>query len=109
MKTLKTLKFLVFTSVLFTFISSCKKNDTGGTATIHALVFHHDTPILGSTAYVKFNADKEPSNPTTNYDLKIEGEEDENHVHIADLRPGKYYVYAGGYDSTSKKNNGFKN
>ena len=84
-----------------TLISSCKKNDAGGNAEIHAKIFHGSTPMVGTTTlYVKFGAKTEPVEPTTNYDLKLNGEVDDNHVHVEDLRPGNYYLYAEAFDST---------
>ncbi|WP_317897817.1 hypothetical protein [Aurantibacillus circumpalustris] len=103
MKTLKNAKFVLLSTVLLAFNYSCKKNDIGGDAEIHVLVYHHDTPIKASTLYVKFDAKSEPSDPTSNYDLKLLGEEDENHVHVEGLRAGNYYLYAVGYDSIANK------
>lgn len=95
--TFKTISLAVLTiAILF----SCKKGNTGGNATIAAHIKHHSTPIKGATVYVKFDADELPSNPTSDYDLKIEGEANEDHIHIEDLRYGKYYLYATGYDSS---------
>lgn len=53
--------------------------------------------------YIKFNSRSAPSDPTTNYDLKVEGEATDNHVHIDELRPGNYYLYAVGFDKTINK------
>lgn len=83
-----------------TILFSCKKGDIGGDATIAAFVKHHSTPIKGATVYVKFDEQELPSDITTNYDLKIDGEANEDHVHIEGLRYGKYYLYATGFDST---------
>ena len=89
---------IIATSILLA--TSCKKGDTGGDATIAAFPKHHTQPIKGATVYVKFDANELPSDPTNNYDLKIVGESNEDHVHIEGLRYGKYYLYAVGYDST---------
>ncbi len=99
--TIKLTAIIIATLGVFT-ISSCKKNDTGGKAEIHAMIFHGSTPIVGTTTlYVKFDAKSEPSDPTNNYDLKLMGEDDDNHVHVEDLRPGDYYLYAVAFDSTA--------
>jgi len=91
---------LILTLTAFT---SCKKNGTGGKAEIHALIYHGTTPIVGTTTlYVKFDAKSQPSDPTSNYDLKVLGEVDDNHVHVVDMRPGDYYLYAMAYDSIAK-------
>lgn len=79
---------------------ACKKNNTGGQCEVAALPEHHGKSIYGATVYVKFGAKDLPSNPTTNYDLKIEGEPNEEHVHIEGLRYGNYFLYSVGYDST---------
>lgn len=91
---------LIVTVAIATLFGACKKNGTGGDAEIHAKVAHHEKAINASTVYVKFNATELPENPTTNYDLKVEGEVTDNHVHIEELRPGNYYLYAVGFDST---------
>ena len=67
---------------------------------IMAHVGHHSAPIKGATVYIKFNAKETPSDPENNYDLKITGENSEDHVHIQGLRYGEYYIYAVGYDSS---------
>ncbi len=79
--------------------TDCKKGDTGGDATVTAFVMHHSKAINFPTVYVKFDAKDLPSDPTTNYDLKLVGV-DENHVHIKNLRYGNYYLYAVGFDSS---------
>lgn len=95
--TIKTIMQIAFTATL---LFSCKKNGDGGKAEIHVRVNHHSTPINGSTVYVKFGTQELPSNPESNYDLKVKGEETDNHVHIENMRYGEYYLYAVGYDST---------
>lgn len=83
---------------------SCKKNDTGGAAEVHAMIYHGNTPIIGTTTlYVTFDASSQPANPTSDYDLKLMGEADDNHVHVEELRPGNYYFFASAYDSLAKK------
>jgi|SRR3990172_2348187 len=90
--------YILFGLLLLAF--SCRKGDVGGDATIVASIKHHATPIKGATVFVKFDTDEYPSNPTTDYDLKIVGASNESHVHIEGLRYGKYYLYAEGFDST---------
>jgi hypothetical protein len=79
--------------------TSCKKNDTGGEAYITPYVYHHGTPVNHPTFYIKYGAKKAPSDPTNDYDEKIQGKH-ENHAHLKYLRYGYYYVYATGIDST---------
>ena len=98
MKTFLRYSVIIILWSIITF--SCKKNETGGDATIAAFPKHHSKSVKGATMYVKFGTEELPSNPTTNYDLKIVGESNEDHVHIEGLRYGKYYLYAEGYDSS---------
>lgn len=105
-----TFKVLSIAIVSFSlFSTSCKKNATGGEASIHARIMQDNEPVEGDNiVYVKFNATTQPSNPTSNYDMKVEGEAGENHVHIAGLRPGKYYLYAVGTNGNNKEVHGGK-
>jgi|GEM_PF-1363995 len=91
------LKYIALVIIVLV-LNSCKKSSTGGDATVVAFPKHHGVSINGATVYVKFKTNDMPSDPTNNYDLKIEGDPTENHVHIHGLRYGKYYLYAVGYD-----------
>jgi len=93
-------KITLVAAVLATTFAACKKNGTGGDATIAAMPGHHGKMIKGATVFVKFKATELPSNPETNYDLKIVGDAKEDHVHIEGMLPGNYFLYAVGYDST---------
>ena len=84
--------------ILITLIS-CKKNNTGGEAVIVTYPQFNGKNVFGATAYIKFGATSAPSDPVSNYNLKIVGEPKEEHIHIEDMRYGKYYVYTVGYDS----------
>src|SRR5687767_1250607 len=79
---------------------SCKKGDTGGDATIDAIPMHHSTRIKGATLYIKFDAKELPANPTSDYDMKLVGANDEDHILAEGLRYGHYYLYCEGFDST---------
>ncbi|MCC6370175.1 MAG: hypothetical protein IT236_04135, partial [Bacteroidia bacterium] len=86
---MKTQSILIFTTILLLGvfgITSCKKNDTGGKATLHVMVYHHSTPINNSVLYIKFGTQSQPSNPTADYDLKVDSERGENHIHVENLR-----------------------
>jgi len=84
---------------------SCAYGGTGGNTTIVAKPQHHGVPIISKigyvdSAFVKFNAVNSPGTNPSNYDLVLAGEEGEDHVHIEGLKPGKYYIYMTGFDST---------
>lgn len=97
---MKTIVFVLtfYTSTLF--FTSCKKNDTGGDASLIIHTAHHNSDVKGATVYVKFDARELPPDITSNYDLKVTAGPDEDSLHIMDLRYGNYFLYAVGYDST---------
>ena len=92
-------KITLGVAVLATTFAACKKNGTGGDATIAAMPAHHGKMIKGATVFIKFKATELPSSPETNYDLKVVGDAKEDHVHIEGMLPGNYFLYAVGYDS----------
>lgn len=94
------LKKIAFTACVATLLLSCKKNNEGGKAEIHARITHNFTPVNAATLYVKYGTQKCPSDIESNCDLKIMGEEMDNHVHVENMRYGEYYIYAVGFDST---------
>ena len=94
---------------------SCEYAGTGGNVTIVAFPEHHGKPIINGTyshsgtdstshldsTYVKFNVTESPGTAINSYDLKLGGDDiGEDHVHIHGLKPGKYFIYMTGYDST---------
>jgi hypothetical protein len=84
---------------------SCVYAGTGGNLTIVAKPQHHGMPIVSKvgwvdSAYVKFNTQDSPGSSPGAYDLALPGEVGEDHVHIENMKPGKYYIYMTGYDST---------
>jgi hypothetical protein len=87
-------------AVLCCIFFACKKNGTGGDATVVAFPEHHGKPIKGCTAYVKFNSSDLPADYKTKSDMVVAGEEKEDHIHIKGLLPGNYFIVAEGYDSS---------
>jgi hypothetical protein len=81
-------------------IFSCKKAGTGGANTLVISPEHHGSPIKGATAYLKFDTKEQPGTEASDYDLIEIGEQKEDHIHVEGLKPGKYYIYCVGYDST---------
>ena len=97
---MKKMRLIIILTLIWVGINSCEKDGLKGDATIVAFPQHHGKNIFGATVYVKFKTKDLPANPTTNYDLKIVGDANEEHVHIRGLLWGDYYLYAVGYDST---------
>jgi hypothetical protein len=79
-------------------ISSCKKNSTGGDATIAASAKHHERTIPYSVIYIKYGAKEFPGNDVSKYDNSQKTDR-HGHTHFENIRPGNYYLYGVGYDS----------
>jgi hypothetical protein len=101
-------KYLLLTVIicsLFIF-SGCRKENTpdcvagtGGKVTLLLFPQHHGQTIYGATAYIKFNSKSLPSS-LSDFDMTLEGEENEAHIHAENLKCGDYFIYCEGYDST---------
>lgn len=86
-------------------IVSCRKAGTGGKATLLVYPEHHGTPIINlanypDTVFLKFNADELPGTKPSDYDVSFIGTKGEAFVRCDNLKAGKYFVYAVGYDSS---------
>ena len=84
---------------------SCQYAGTGGNTTIVAKPEHHGVPINSQpghvdSAFIKFNTQEFPGYSASNYDLVLPGEEGEDHVHVMNLKPGKYYIMMTGRDTS---------
>src|SRR5687768_15454395 len=93
---------LVLSCILLT-IASCTKEGLGGKATINARVTHHQVPVKGSTVYIKFGAVEFPGKDVSTYDASYPTGNTSENVTIKELQKGDYYIYAVGYDSTTKE------
>lgn len=82
-------------------VASCKKNGTGGEATVAAITRHHDRPIPFSTVYIKYGAKEFPGSDVSKYDAS-QTTDKEGHTHFEGLRYGDYYFYGVGYDSLAQ-------
>lgn len=94
MKDLIKISFFLILPIFVFF--SCKKNQTGGKASVEGIVAHHGKPIPDAYVYVKFNATEFPGEDYTNYDTYVKAEAD-GHYKISFYK-GNYYLYARGYD-----------
>ena len=91
-------------------ISSCTKKNSctagaSGAVTIAAFPKHHGEDILSKASYpdtvfLKFNTKNSPGTNLAAYDKYFVGEVGEDHVHMAGLSCGDYYIFAVGFDST---------
>lgn len=86
-------------------VFSCKKEGLGGDATVVALLKHHDHIIPNQanypdTVFVKFDAKEFPGNNPSDYDAFFTGHFGEDHVQIEGLKPGNYFLFGVGIDSS---------
>lgn len=85
---------LVF--VLLLSFTNCKKNQTGGKASVSGTVKHHEKTIADAYVYIKFNTTEFPGDDYTKYDTYVQA--DANGKYRIPLYKGSYYLYAKGYD-----------
>jgi len=93
MKTVIKLSLIIALAVNF---SACKKNQTGGKASVKGVVLHHSKPVADAYVYIKFNATEFPGDDYTLYDTNVKT--DANGNYSFSLYKGSYYLYAKGYD-----------
>ncbi|MFN0189235.1 MAG: hypothetical protein ACKVQV_11085 [Bacteroidia bacterium] len=79
---------------------SCHYAGTGGNTTIIAFPKHHSKLTRPYHAYVKFNSQDFPGANPSAYDLDLIADTTQNSIEIANLKPGKYYIYMTAYDTT---------
>lgn len=85
--------------------AACKKNSLGGEATLVVTMVHHVTVIKNhvnypDTIFIKFDAKELPGTTPDKFDTYFIGKPGEDHIHCEGLRPGRYYLYGVGIDST---------
>ncbi len=96
---------VLFVVIVMASILSCKKAGTGGNSTLVVYLKHHSLVIpnhIGSpdTVFLKFNAKDLPGTTAADFDTYFVGEDGEDHVHCEELKPGNYYLYGAGFDTT---------
>jgi len=84
---------------------SCLYAGTGGNLNIIASPEHHGVPIPGfpgnlDTAFIKYNAISSPGASASDYDTLITGQVGDNFVLIPGVKPGRYYIFMAGYDTS---------
>lgn len=87
---------------------SCSYAGLGGNTTIVAYAKHHGNIILNKagypdSAFVKFNTQNSPGISASDFDAIFVGETGEDHVHMAGLKTGKYFIMMTGLDTTINK------
>jgi hypothetical protein len=86
---------------------ACKDKDeacvagTGGNIAIIAKPQHHGKVVRPYEAWVKYNTNDAPGSAASNYDQVVAADTSEDHVHIANMKCGDYYIYVHGFDSAA--------
>lgn len=93
---MKTIFKLSLITILFFAINSCKKNQTGGKATLKGVVMHHEKPIPDAYVYIKFNTSEFPGDDYKLYDTYVQA--DANGNYSVSFYKGTYYIFAIGRD-----------
>lgn len=88
-------KLFLFASLII-LIGSCKKNQTGGKATLKGTVKHHDKPIPDAYVYIKFKSSEYPGKDYKLYDTYVQANSQGNFS--ISFYQGTYYLYAVGLD-----------
>jgi len=96
----KNLKQLITTIlvVLIIFVSSCKKEGTGGKSSIKGRVMHHIDAIPAATIYIKYGAIDFPGTNVSTYDAQVTADA-QGAYKFEGLQKGDYYLYGIGYDT----------
>lgn len=94
MKTMLRISFIILLALGLA--TACKKNQTGGKASVKGVVSHHGKPIADAYVYIKFNAVEFPGEDFSKYDTYVKADANGNYS-IA-LYKGSYYLFAKGYD-----------
>lgn len=100
------IKLVLMASFVFllTFITACKKNKLGGSATIKGVVKHHSKVIGNAVVFIKFNAKEFPGTDESLYDDKVlanaQGEFE------IKCYQGNYYLFGSGIDNQVLINGG---
>lgn len=77
---------------------SCKKEGTGGKASITGYVKHHSKLIPHATVYIKYGSKESPGTSPANYDASIVADGSAKYE-FKELNKGDYYLFGIGYDS----------
>ena len=77
---------------------SCKKEGTGGKASITGLVKHHALNVPGATVYIKYGATEFPGIDPSKYDANMTTGSDAR-FEFKNLKKGNYFLFSIGYDT----------
>lgn len=100
MKTTKTTLILAYLILLLAF-AGCKKDGTGGEATVATIAKHHERAIPHATIYIKYGAKDFPGSDVGSYNASQVTDRN-GHTHFENLLKGNYYFYGVGYDSSAQ-------
>jgi len=101
---MKTIKSILAIAIILLSITSCKKEGTGGKATITGHVKHHEVHIPDAVVYIKYGAKELPGTNASDFDAQTIASSGDGHYAFEGLQKGNYYLYATGYDSNISEN-----
>ena len=93
----------------FIIVLSCNKEDekcvagSGGNITLVLFPKHHNKSVRPYSAWVKYNTQNAPGTTAADYDLVVSADTTEDHIHLANMKCGEYYIYMNGYDTAIKE------
>jgi hypothetical protein len=82
------------------FFLGCKKNATGGKASVTGFVIFNGARVTPCTVYIKYGATTSPGVDPTQYDSQ-QNVDGTGTFTFASLYPGDYYLFAIGHYTTS--------
>lgn len=94
-------RLIILTALAANFLvmlSSCKKEGTGGKASLTGYVRHHGIAIPDAAVYIKFGAKEFPGTDISSYDDQVMADAAGMYT-FSSLYKGDYYLYAVGYDN----------
>jgi len=92
-------------------VPSCKKTEDdkkcvagqGGNITLVVFPKHHSKPVRPYSVWVKYNTQNAPGATAAAYDLVVPADTTEDHIHLANMKCGDYYIYMNGYDTSIRE------
>lgn len=92
-----TITIIAIVLIIFSF-ASCKKEGTGGKASITGYAKHHAKAIPDAVIYIKYGAIESAGTSPGNYDANTTAD-GAGKYEFKDLNKGDYYLFGIGYDS----------
>ena len=91
-------------------LPSCKPDDDnvvcvagqGGNITLAVFPKHHSKAVRPYSVWLQYKTKNAPAN-ASDYDLVVPADTTEDHIHLANMKCGDYYIYMNGYDTAIRE------